>query len=100
MSVNGFVLNVINDLKVTINFTGGRKRRHPSDGNPIRAFIALGLVVCLILIVIGFGIAGATSGIENVPPLIKTVYHSLVGTGISMAIPLAFAYIVMGGGQP
>ena len=94
MSFNGFVLNLINDLQVTINVSGRR-----SVERTFRSFIALGLLVCLILVVLGFGIAGATSGIENPHQLIETVYTSLVGTGIGAAIPLVFVYILMGGGN-
>ena len=98
MSFNGVVINLISDLKIIVNFVGPGSGS-PSGGNLFRAFVSLGLFVCLILVVLGFGIAGATSGTENIPPFIERVYTALVGTGISMAIPLGCAFVLMGGAR-
>ena len=98
MSFNVVAINLINDLKIILKF-GGPDSGRPSDGNPFRTFVSLGLFVCLILVVLGFGIAGAMSGSENVPPLIERVYTALVGTGIGMAIPLGFVFVLMGGAR-
>lgn len=97
MSFNGFVVNLINDLKVTINLGGSRKGRRPSVVRTMRGFVAMGLLVCLILVVIGFAMTGATSGIENPHPIIESMYTSIIGTGIGAAIPLIVVFILMGG---
>ena len=78
MSVNGFVFNFINDLKVTINVGGGRKGRPPSFEQSVRGFVALGLAACIVLIVAGLAIAGGTAGVENPHPMINKVYVGLV----------------------
>ena len=99
MSLNGFVFNFINDLKLTINIGGGRKGRRPPSGQTARGFVALGLAVCLILIVAGLAIAGATAGVENPHLIINTVYVGLVGAGLIPGMLLLFVYGLMGGGQ-
>ena len=99
MSFNGFVFNFINDLKLTINVGGGRKGRRPSGGQLFRGFVALGLLLCLILIVVGLAIAGATAGIENPPAIINTVYVGFVGAGLIPGIALFFVYSLMDGGK-
>ena len=96
MSFNVVAINLINDLKIILKF-GGPDSDPSSGGNPFRPFVSLGLFVCLILVVLGFGIAGAMSGSENVPRLIERVYTGLVGTGIGMAIPLGIVFVLMGG---
>ncbi len=99
MSFNGFVFNFINDLKVTINFGGSRKGRRPSFEQSIRGFVALGLGVCLILIVVGLAIAGATAGVENPHPLLNKVYVGFIGAGLIPGLFLFFVYGLMGGGK-
>ena len=99
MSFNGFVFNFINDLKVTINVGGGRRGRRTSFGQSIRGFVAVGLLVCLMLIVVGLAIAGATAGIENPPPMLNTVYVGFVGAGLIPGMFLFFVYSLMGGGK-
>lgn len=99
MSLNGFVVNFINDLRVTVNVGGGRKGRRPSSGQAAREFVALGLAVCIVLIVAWLAIAGATSGFENPHPMINKVYVGLVGAGLIPGMFLLFVYGLMGGGQ-
>ena len=99
MSLNGFVFNFINDLKVTINVGGGRKGRRPSFEQSIRGFIALGLAACIVLIVVGLAIAGATAGVEDPHPMINKVYVGLVGAGLIPGMFLLFVYGLMGGGN-
>ena len=99
MSVNGFVFNFINDLKVTINVGGGRKGRRPSFEQSVRGFVALGLAACIVLIVAGLAIAGGTAGVENPHPMINKVYVGLVGVGLIPGMFLLFVYALMGGGK-
>ena len=99
MSLNGFVFNFINDLKVTINVGGSRKGRRPSSGQTARGFVALGLAVCLILIVAGLALAGATAGVENPHPILNKVYNGMVGAGLLPGMVLLIVYGFMGGGQ-
>ena len=97
MSFNGFVLNIMRDVQLHFHF--GSKAT--SGGFPIertfRSFIALALAVCAILIVAGFLIAGSMSGIDNPPPLVKSIYTSIIGTGLGGMIPLIPIYLLMGG---
>ena len=99
MSFSVLTFNLINDLQLVFNFGGARKKQAPSIGEFARAFVAVMLLVCLILVVIGFGMAGAASAFENPAPVFDSIYGSLVGIGIGMAIPLGFAYFLMGGGR-
>ncbi len=99
MSVNGLVFNLVNDLKVTIKLGGRRNTPRPSVGQAARGFVALGLVVCVALIVLGLTIAGATSGIENEPPIIKTLVSGFIGAGLIPGLFLVLVYFLMGGGE-
>ena len=99
MSVNGFVFNLINDLKVTVNLGKRRQRGRPSAGQMVRGLVALGLSLCLLLMVTGLTIAGATSGIENPHPLVKTVYVGFLGAGLIPGVLLFFVYNAMSGGE-
>lgn len=99
MSVNGFVFNLINDLKVTVRVGKGRRMSRPSFGQTFRGFVALGLVVCVALIVAGLTIVGATSGLESRPPLLKTVYVGFIGAGLIPGLFLFLVYSMMAGGE-
>ena len=99
MSFNGFVFNFIKDLQLTVNFGGVRKGHRPSVEQSFRGFVALGLGVCLILIVVGLAMAGATAGVENPHPLLNKVYVGFIGTGLIPGMFLLFVYGLMGGGK-
>lgn len=99
MSVNGFVFNLVNDLKVTVNLGSGRRGRRPSVGEAIRGFMALGVLGCAALIVAGLTIAGATSGLESRPQVIETVYVGFIGAGLVPGLFLVPVYIIMSGGK-
>ena len=70
----------------------------PSVGQGARGFVALGLVVCVALIVLGLTIAGTTSAIDNEPPIIKTVVSRLLGAGLILGLCLVLGYALAGGG--
>ena len=93
------MFNFIKDLQLTVNFGGGRKGPKPSFEQSIRGFVALGLGVCLILIVVGLAIAGATAGVENPHPMLNKVYVGFIGAGLIPGIFLFFVYSLMGGGR-
>lgn len=97
MSFNGIVFNLINDLKVTVNVGGARKRAGASPGQTLRGLVALGLAVCLGLIVAGLALAGATSDIEH--PILKSVISGLIGMGLLPGIALFLVYAAMNGGE-
>ena len=82
------------------NFGSARKERPPSVGTFARSFVALGLLLCLMLVVVGFGMAGAMAGFDNPPPAFEAVLRSFVGMGVGMAIPLGAVYLLLGGAQP
>ncbi len=97
MSFNGFVFNLINDLKVTVNMGGARKRPVSSAGQVVRGMVAWGLIVCLALILAGLALAGATSAIEH--PALKSVISGLIGMGLLPGMVLFFVYAAMNGGE-
>ena len=71
----------------------GHKGKGPFEQS-IRGFVALGLGVCLILIVVGLAIAGATAGVENPHPMLNKVYVGFSGTGLIPGMFLFFVYMV------
>lgn len=101
MSFNAFVFNFINDLKLTINIGGGgRNGSRPSVERTARGFVALGLLVCLLLIVAGLALAGATAGIESGPDkLLNKIQNGIIGAGLLPGMVLVFVYAAMGGGK-
>ncbi len=101
MSFNGFVFNFINDLKISFNFGGGgRKGRRPSIERTARSFVALGLFVCMILVVAGLTLVGATAGIESGPDtVLNKVQNGIIGAGLIPGMFLFVVYLFMDGGK-
>ena len=98
MSFSVITVNLVKDLKIIFTFGTGRSAES-SLGGIARGLVALGLMMSVGLIVGGFFLAGITTGVENPPPLIKTVYTGMIGGGIVPAFILLFVYYAMGGGD-
>ena len=59
--------------------------------------MALGLAVCLGLVVAGLALAGATSEVEH--PILTSVISGLIGMGLLPGMVLFFVYAAMNSGE-
>ena len=78
VSFNGFVFNLMRNVRLTINFTGRQHRLPPFT---LCGIIGKAKTLCVFLVVVGIIIVAATVGIET-HPVLTAVSHGCIATGV------------------